>query len=186
MAVLIEASVVIARRSAVEDKLAGGVRGWFEDAPNRTACADRHLCAVEFMDTRDAFAFVRKLEDAGLEAERGGVARDVVVVDPSGRPRHDCPWIEIGRYAGVTAAWVSATNPEPLVVPLGYRPNASVFSLTQEEAAARLEFVREDGGVEVYRDRETGKERVNPASGDLVMPGAELLYLAPEPRLASS
>lgn len=158
MAVLIQATAVIARRSAVEDKLPGGVQAWFERAPNQTACADRHLCAMGFMGTTDAFAFVRELEQAGLEVERGGVARDVVVVDPSGRIRHECSWIDAGPYCGVTAAWLTATEPEPLVVPLGYRPTDGVFSMTEEEAATRLEFVRNDGMVEVYRDRETGKE----------------------------
>jgi voltage-gated potassium channel len=37
-----------------------------------------------------------------------------------------------------------------------------------------------------FRDPETGEEQVNPGSDELVMPGVELLYLAPEPRLASS
>jgi voltage-gated potassium channel Kch len=37
-----------------------------------------------------------------------------------------------------------------------------------------------------FRDPETGEEQVNPGSEELVMPGVELLYLAPEPRLASS
>lgn len=37
-----------------------------------------------------------------------------------------------------------------------------------------------------FRDPETGVEQVNPGSDELVMPGVELLYLAPEPRLASS
>jgi voltage-gated potassium channel len=37
-----------------------------------------------------------------------------------------------------------------------------------------------------FRDPETGEEHVNPPSDELVMPGVELLYLSPEPRLASS
>ena len=37
-----------------------------------------------------------------------------------------------------------------------------------------------------FRDPETGEEQVNPGGDELVMPGVELLYLAPEPRLASS
>ena len=37
-----------------------------------------------------------------------------------------------------------------------------------------------------FRDPETGEEQVNPGGDEMVMPGVELLYLAPEPRLASS
>ncbi len=37
-----------------------------------------------------------------------------------------------------------------------------------------------------FRDPETGEEQVNPGGDELVMPGVELLYLAPAPRLASS
>lgn len=47
--------------------------------------------------------------------------------------------------------------------------------------------VRESTGCLVigFRNPETGEEQVNPDGDELVMPGVELLYLAPEPRLAS-
>ncbi|MFW2387991.1 MAG: ion transporter [Polyangiales bacterium] len=50
------------------------------------------------------------------------------------------------------------------------------------------EHVRAANGCMVigFRDPETGREQVNPDSDALVMPGMELLYLAPEPSLASS
>ena len=158
MAVLVQGCDVVARRSAVDSKLEGGVASWFRRAPNSTACADPKLCRVGFMNERDAITFARDLEAAGLEGEKGGAYQDLVVLTPSGPWRHDCNWIEVGQYAGVTAAWLKATDPEPMVVPSCYRPTKPFVHLSEEEVAERLEFLRREGDVLVYLDKETGAE----------------------------
>jgi tetratricopeptide (TPR) repeat protein len=52
---------------------------------------------------------------------------------------------------------MDGTDPDPLVVPVGWQPS-SIINLSAEEVAKRLKFVRRDGDVEVYVDTETGQE----------------------------
>ncbi|MCX4241619.1 tetratricopeptide repeat protein [Paraliomyxa miuraensis] len=158
MAVLLEAWNVVARRTAVEDRLEGDVDGWFRLAPNQTACVGPHLCRIGFMHGRDATEFLRQLEALGLRGEEGGTYREVAILSPTEPWQHTCPWIELGHYAGVQAAWLRGANPEPLVVPFSYRPEARIFDLGAEEAAERFEFLRREGNIEVYRDRQTDQE----------------------------
>jgi hypothetical protein len=157
MAVVLDGWGVVARRAAVEAKLPGGMAGWFEVAPNRMACADQHLCLVAFMVHEDASAFIVKLEAMGLQSERDGAYRDVAIVGVDGPWEHACSWLQIGPHAGVNAVWLEGSDRDPLVVPLGWRPN-SIINLSNEEAARRFKFLRREGGVEVYLDTETGQE----------------------------
>jgi tetratricopeptide (TPR) repeat protein len=121
------------------------------------ACADRDLCFAAFMVNEDAAAFVLKLDSLGLQGERDGAYRDVALIGKDGPWQHACSWIRVGRYAGVNAAWMDGGDPDPLVVPVAWRPN-TIFNLSNEEAAKRLKFVRREGDVEVYLDTEIGKE----------------------------
>ena len=157
MAVVIDGWGVVARRSAVEAKLAGGVEKWFQIVPHRMACADRDLCFIAFMVQEDAAAFVSKLDEMGLPGEREGAYRDVALVGKNGPWPHACPWLKVGRYGGVNAAWLEGADPEPLVVPVAWQPS-SIINLTDEEAAKRLKFLRREGDVEVYLDTVTGEK----------------------------
>jgi hypothetical protein len=169
VAVVVDAWSVVARRTAVEAKLPDGYAGWFKIVPNRSACADRDLCRAAFMAGEDASAFVLKLASLGLEVERDGVYRDVAIVGKGAPWEHACPWIHVGRYGGVDAAWLDGGDPEPLVVPISWGPHGAM-NLSDEEVAKRLEFVRREGGIEVWIDTKTGEEmyrgRTTP-SGDL-------------------
>jgi hypothetical protein len=157
VAVVVDGWVVVARRTVVEATLPEGLAGWSAVVPNRMACADRDLCVVAFMEHQDASAFVVKLESIGLRSERDGEYRDVAIVGTDGAWEHRCAWLQHGRYAGVHAVWLTDSDPEPLVVPLGWRPN-SLINLSPEQAAKRLKFLRRDGAVEVWLDTESGKE----------------------------
>jgi hypothetical protein len=157
VAVIVDGWAVIARRAAVETRLPDGVAGWFAIRPNQMACADRDLCMVAFMVHEDAVGFSVRLESAGLQGPRDGAYRDVAVVGVDGAVGHACPWLRVGRYAGVRAAWLDGADPDPLVVPLGCSPN-SLVNLSPDEVAKRLKFLRREGGVEVYLDTVTGQE----------------------------
>lgn len=164
MAVVLDGWGVVARRSAVEATLPNGLDGWFEIVPTRMACADRDLCFAAFMANEDAAAFALKLDAMGLQGERDGAYRDVAVIGKDGPWMHACSWLRVGRYAGVNAAWMDGTDPDPLVVPVAWRPNA-IFNLSDDEAAKRLKFLRRDGDIEVYLDTETGKELFHARTG---------------------
>lgn len=147
MAVVLDGWGVVARRTVVEARLPNGLAGWFEIS-TRMACADRDLCFAAFMVHEDAVAFAAHLDSLGVQ--------EAAVVGREG-PWKDCAWIRVGPYAGVTAAWMADADPEPLVVPMVWRPN-SIFNLTAEEASKRLKFVRREGDVEVFVDTVTGEE----------------------------
>jgi hypothetical protein len=157
VAVVLDGCAVVARRAVVEAKLSGGLTDWFKIVPNRMACADRDLCFVGFMVGQDAESFVLKLESIGFAGERDGAYRDVALVGKDGPWPHACPWLRVGHYGGVTAVWMDGTDPDPLVVPVSWRPNA-LINISDEEAARRLRFVRRDGDVEVWLNLETGEE----------------------------
>jgi hypothetical protein len=164
MAIVLDGWGVVARRSTVEAKLPGGFAGWFDVAPNRMTCADRDLCFVAFMVPEDAHSFVFKLDSLGLAAERNGAFRDVALVGKDGVWQHMCPWLRIGTYGGVNAVWMHGVDADPLVVPVAWRPNA-IINFSDEESERRLEFLRRDGNVEVFLDKETGKEMYRARTG---------------------
>jgi hypothetical protein len=164
VAIVLDGWGVVARRTAVESKLPGGLAGWFEVAPNRQACADRDLCFVGFMVREDASAFVLKLDSMGLQGERDGTYRDVALVGKDGPWEHGGRWLSVGRYAGVNAVWMDGTDPDPLVVPVNWRPN-SIINLSDEEAAKRLKFVRREGDVEEWVDTKTGEKMYRGRTG---------------------
>jgi len=178
VAVVLEGCVVVARRAAVEATLPGGLARWYEVAPNRVACADHALCAVGFMVQSDAAAFLLRLEELGVAAERDGAYRDAALVNADGPWQHACEWLRVGRYAGVDAVWMVGHDPEPLVVPLVWRPNRLLS--VSAEAARRFTFLRVDGSVEVFLDTETGDEvyRARTTPADVLEPEIERRFKA--------
>lgn len=95
MAVLVDAWVVVARRSVTEDKLPGGIKGWSDTAPNRMTCVDRGLCCAGFMHEADALEFASSLERHGLRVQEGGAFRDVAIAHGRGSMRHACSWLAV-------------------------------------------------------------------------------------------
>jgi tetratricopeptide (TPR) repeat protein len=69
----------------------------------------------------------------------------------------DAAWIEIGRHAGVDAAWLRGAPRDPLVVPVTWSPDELAFG-TAEELQRDYEYVGTEGNVEVYRHKRTGQK----------------------------
>src|SRR5437660_73490 len=158
MAVLCEGYSVIVRTATVAAKYPGGLEAYARDCPNATYCADAHLCRVGFMMLPDAEAFVAQLEAKGLTACRGAAAEDIALFNAAEGPRLPCAWLETARYRGVPIAWLAGTPTGDLHAPAGWSFDKAVQHLSAAEARERLEFVRREAGVDVYRDRATGKE----------------------------
>src|SRR5688572_10691892 len=143
MAVVIEAFDVVAR----VDVVPGGIGNFRAAVPNATFCTDRRLVRASFMTEADRERFIESL---GL-ADTSGVA-----VLERRTPQDACPgWIAVGRYGGVYAAWLRGEDPEPLVIPVSWRPGEIVYSAA--EVREHLDFLGREGGIEVYRDKRTGK-----------------------------
>lgn len=158
MAVLIEGFSVVVRNATLDARYPGGVAGFRGDSPNATFCTDGTLSRVGFMARPDADAFVAGLAAVGLTPYRKEAAEDVVVVSQDEGPLQRCRWLEFGEYEGALIAWLVGHEAGELHATPGWSPGRAMTYLPAEEAAERLEFVRSEESVDIFRDRETGEE----------------------------
>jgi tetratricopeptide (TPR) repeat protein len=173
MAILIEGCCVVVRVSTIAEKYPGGLDAYRRDCPNATCLSDDNLCRVGFMATEDADTFVAELAGKGLTPVRDGTAEDVAVVrQDQRRASPPCDWVELAEYKGHLIAWLAGTPHGDLVAPAGWSPEKRMRYLSVEEAKERLEYVRTEDYVDVYRDKETGqllysaKARSSPSAED--------------------
>ncbi len=161
MAVVLSAYDLIVRVEAAGAE----ARAFAARAPNQTFCTDGRIARVSFMTEADRNHF---LATAGLPP--GTFART-----DKRTMSADADWIEVGRHAGVVAAWLRGAPRDPLVVPATWTPAEIEFG-TWEEMKEHLEFLGVENNVEVYLDKRTGKKvytgRTRPS-----LPDAELARL---------
>lgn len=174
MPVLVEAFSVITRKDRVEQRYPGGMEGFLRDCPNRTACFDDHLVRVGFMDPESVEEFVATLERSGLVyRDAHGHAQDLVVVNQTQGPTTPCDWIEVFSFnlegAVIEGCRLVGTDSRRLACPGWWRPEKaaqrSLVYVPSEEMDSRMEFLREENGLTVCRDRVTGKIMYSPVSG---------------------
>jgi hypothetical protein len=158
MPVVIEGFVVIVRNTTLEIEYPGGTSGFAEDCPNNTYCTDDVLSRVGFMRKEDALEFLTELGSRRLKSTRTEGPMDAVVVSQWHGLLKPCDWLEIGSYKGIPIAWARNFEPTTIVAPPGWSPDRQLFFLTNEEARERLEFLRTENNIDVYRDKLTGKE----------------------------
>ena len=158
MAVVIEAFSVVVRNATLAAKYPGGVGGYRRDCPNNSFCADEHLSRIGFMAREDADGFVAQLAAKGLTPHRKGVAEDVALATPAAGLLRPCPWLEVGRWSQAIIAWLAGTQRGDVHAPANWNAERPMQHMSEEEARRRLEFVRTQDNLDVYRDRETGKE----------------------------
>ena len=156
MAVLIEGFSVVARNATVAAKYPGGMDGFVRDCPNATFCSDDHLSRVGFMLQPDADAFVAGLAVLGFTPSLRDAAEDLVIVSQTEGPLRPCDWLQFGQFQGALIAWLAGEDAGDLHATPGWNPDRQLKFLSAEEAGRRLEFVRSEDNVDVYRDRETG------------------------------
>jgi tetratricopeptide (TPR) repeat protein len=158
MAILIEAFSVVVRNSTIAAKYPGGRAGYERDCPNATYCSDDHLSRIGFMMQRDAEVFVAQLAAKGFTPSRNQAADDVTLVSQSEGPLQPCGWLELGQYQGVRIAWMAGSDVGDLHAPPGWSLERPLQWMSAEEARRRLEFVRSQDDLDVYRDKATGQE----------------------------
>jgi hypothetical protein len=160
MPIPITAYSVVIRCKAIARKYKGGWPAFTDCIPNRTACSDEEILQVSFMEWRDALAFVRRLETAGLRhLNREGKAADLAIIISDSGPYQPCEWLEFAEYESQGRKLISAKlvggRSQELIIPGFIDPD--MYRLSVEEAAERLEFLRSEQHVDVYRDRATGQ-----------------------------
>src|SRR5262249_51907298 len=153
MSVLIEGFSVVVRNSTLAARYPEGVAGYQRDCPNGTFCADEHLSRVGFMLQRDAEVFVAQLAAKGLMPYRKDAAEDGAVVGPVDGPLRPCAWLELGRWGEAVIAWLAGTTRGDLRAPSGWNAERRVQQMPLEEVKRRLEFLRSEDNVDVYRDK---------------------------------
>jgi tetratricopeptide (TPR) repeat protein len=158
MSVLIEGDSVLVRNSTLEERYPGGVEGYRRDCPNNTFCSDERLSRVGFMMPGDAEEFIAQLAAKGLTPFRHEASEDVALVNPGAGLRRPCSWVEVGRWGAVAIAWLAGGERGDLHAPAWWSAENAMQHLSAEETKERLEFVRSDGAVDVYRDKATGQE----------------------------
>jgi len=166
MAVLVEAISVIVRIESVWRSFNGGWEAFLETIPNRTYCADDSIARVGFMAPKDVEAYVSVLETGGLVFRRDGQAVDFAVVDQLRGPTVPAPWLEYSRVVvddmAVFACWLAGEHFTGLSVPDGWSFSKSLSRapgfVPNAKVEERMTFLRREGGVDVYRDEQSGKE----------------------------
>jgi tetratricopeptide (TPR) repeat protein len=155
MAIPIEGYSVVAQKARIVHLLENGSI----NVPNNTALADDDIWRCSFMEQTDALDFIRSLEKLDLNGSRGPDS-DIVLVnefDCSVNPY--CEWLVTARWEKAVIAWRTGTHPEKIVAREGWDPKAgSGLHFADRNSMDNLEFLRLDGNVEVYRNKETGKE----------------------------
>lgn len=169
MAVLVEGISVILRTDAVLAAYAGDWDKFVSDVPNSTLCADGELLRVGFMVPDAVRDFVAHIEQRGLRYLRNGIAGDLVVVDQLRGPLSPCDWIEFGHvslggdpHKRVAACRQKGSTLAQVICPEGwtfeYSLSASFGFVPEGKAPQSLEFLRREPGLDVYRNRLTGRE----------------------------
>lgn len=173
MAVLIEAISVVTRASAIEARYPGGWAQFEADAPNQTLAADGELVRVGFMDPREVQAFVEGLKRHGLRFDVETQPSDICVVDQLNGKTSACEWLAVveGPVDGddshkVTAAMLVGGKSEGLFTPDGWTYEGSMSAepmfVPSEDVSRRLQFLRTEGGADVYWDNEWKREVFKP------------------------
>jgi len=179
MAVLVEGISVIIRRDAIERAYKSGWKEFLDDVPNAALCADDELARVGFMDPDSVKLFVDRLCARGITFVSDDKCIDIAVVDQLAGPTLPCDWLEFAQldYDGnggqVSACWLfedsrigagihmTGTSLQ-VATPEGWDFENSLSAkhtfVPNEAVEGRLEYLRTEDGVDVYRDMETGKE----------------------------
>jgi hypothetical protein len=169
MAVLAEGISVVIRCDRLLAAFGNDWEAFKAFVPNGRLCAEDELARVGFMSPADVKAFVDRLAARGLTYIANGVAQDLVVVDQLRGPMVRCDWIHFGQISldgdpkkRVAACRLNGSTQSVVVTPEGWTFEQSLSSsfgfVPDEHLKKSLTFVRHQDGMEVYRNRLTGKE----------------------------
>jgi hypothetical protein len=121
------------------------------------------------MAPADVKAFVDTLQRRGLAYSGDGTAKDLIVVDQLRGPVAGCDWIEFGQISlggdpqkRVSACRLKGSTQSVVVTPDDWTFEQSLSAnpvfVPNEDIEKRLTVVRNENGLDVYRDKATGKE----------------------------
>lgn len=181
MAVLCEGISVIVRRDSIDQRFTGGWAAFEELVPNSTLCSDGELARVGFMEPGSVEQFVSELVMRGLVFYGDeNNQEDIAVADQVRGLTRPCNWLEFGRFPmgdnpqdRVSMCWLFEGEriahgihlkgrSMELHAPPGWRYEGSLSQqfgfVSNQDLNERMEFLRTEDNLDVYRDRDTGKE----------------------------
>jgi len=167
MAVLVEATSVIIKRSSIDEEYPGGWESFVRDVPNKTLCADSLLARVGFMSSIDVESYINSLRKKGLVYLSETAEDDLVVVDQFQGLFVNCDWVEF-RYVELdkypeqkVAACIHVDDKgDPLITPdwWQFEEYAKLTLVPTEHKDKSLKFLRHEDNVDVYLNKLTGEE----------------------------
>lgn len=167
MPVLVEAISVVVRRDAIGAKFPGGWEAFMGWVSNKTLCADADIARVGFMAPADVKHFIGELESYGLTYLKDGRAIDIAVADQQRGLATPCDWAEVGRIESksvggvVSACRFVGSSDATFITPDGWTYEGSLSQqftfVEQGRVPEYLDFVRTEGGIQVYRDIRSGQ-----------------------------
>ena len=164
MSILVEALTVVFMNATADRHIKGGVIAVKTIAPNSTFRTDGLLSAVSFMDPQSTANFVDALQGVGMEFVEDGVAQDIVVLDQHRGPTAKCDWIGFNQNAdGHSIAWLIGHPQGEMAVYDNWEPNNDL-SFREGHIEETMKFLRDEDGLDVYLDLETGQKCFRPQS----------------------
>lgn len=163
MSILVEAITVIVRNTKVEATINGGVNTLRHNAPNGTFRTDGYLSAVGFMTPEDAERYIDALKNLDFTFVENDKSVDIVVCDQLRGFTADCEWAGTDTdERGVRFCWLYGEDVGDMVTQEGWTYEKSLYTTGSfhdtSEPDDQLEFLRTENGLNVYLDKQTGKE----------------------------
>ena len=162
MSILVEAITVVFMNATADRHIQGGVNSVQTIAPNSTFRTDGLISAISFMDPESTGHFVDTLLNIGMEFVEDGVAQDIVVLDQHRGPTAQCDWIGFNQNAdGNSIAWLVGHPQGDMAVYDNWPPNNDLM-FRDGQVGETMKFLREEDGLDIYLDLETGQECFRP------------------------
>ena len=162
MSILVEAITVAFRNATADRHIQGGVDAVKKIAPNSTFRTDGLISAISFMDPESTGNFVDTLLNVGMEFVEDGVAQDIVVLDQHRGPTAQCDWIGFNQNAdGNSIAWLVGHPQGVMAVYDTWLPHNDLM-FRDGQVGETMKFLREEDGLDIYLDLETGQECFRP------------------------
>lgn len=160
MAIAIEGATIVARLDRIAEFVDGGLDAvrQLQNTTSSIAFADDDLWRCAFMVDAEAIEFLDRLKQLGLNAIPGPDPDVVLTNEFNLEVTPYCEWLKLARIQKAVIAWLDGTEPTSIVAHDGWSLENGSGLERHSETEAGLEFLRREGGIEAYFDKNAGKE----------------------------
>lgn len=134
MAVLVEATAVIIRAAAIEERVSGGWEALARELPEQGVCSDDELVSISLFDPAEVRGLVERLVALGLRCDWEGDVEDIAFADQKRGLITPCDWLAFetvnigigGTSPSVAICRLGGSQSHELRVPEGWRYQGSL------------------------------------------------------------